>query len=1177
MRFHLSNTTKSTGYKIATALLVVFLVVPTLAIAAPARSEKNSATFQPAQPNTQYAVGIEDDAALQATTSHRLIVELESAPLAVWAKQNNVARTAAGRLNVQSSTAQSYVAQLEAQQAAAISAMQAALPGAFVSSYINEAGLAVEETYQIVFNGFTVDPGSHTKEAARRALMQIPGVKAVYNDYKHQPDLYASLPLINAAAAWDNTAIGGQANAGAGIKVASMDGGAHHDAPMFDGTGFSYPPDFPAGGLGDAANNNGKIIASRAYFRSYDPPAVGDENTWPGENGTSHGTHTASTAAGSPVIADYAGITETISGVAPAAWVMSYRVFYASVLGDGSFHSAEGIAALEDIVLDGADVLNNSWGGGPGSPGGEFDPIDNALLNTASAGIFISMSAGNAGPSHGTTDHPSDEYINVAASTTDGTYASGRLSVSAPEPVTTTLQNMAFTNAAFGSVLTVGQVFTFSFVSAEVISPTNYDGCDPWPAGTFTGKAALISRGGCEFGTKVLNAENGGAEFVVIHNHVTGGDDLLTMAPGADGGSVTIPSVFIGYTNGTGMRDWYVTYGAASEVTYDALAFQVGNVPDRIISFSSRGPGAGNVLKPDIAAPGVNILAQGYTPGATGEDRHLGFGQVSGTSMAAPHVTGAAALLRQIHPDWSNAYIKSALMSTSRYTDVYNYDGTPAQPLDMGAGRLDLTHAADPGVILSPPSLSFGLVPTGTVEAITVTVTSVAGVTETYDLGLLMKDSTYPTGTAMLPGFSVSPVSITLAAGESGAFVVTFDPADAGAFGDHQGYVTLDGAMYDGHMPAWAQVAAAAKIADVLIIDNDFSYLLGFPDYTWYYTSTLETLGFTYEVWDADTYFANPQTIPDIGILTAYDAVLYFTGDNYLPDGTFTVATPLTDQDMYNLNAFAQNGGILIAMGQDLAAVWNSDAFDDGHFTYAFTLGGNWLADSVSDYDIATLVVTDTGELPMAGIVLDLTDNPNGDGAQNQYYVDEITALIEDENDPTAADINYVSVLHHLDPTNVEAGVVARVHREQPTLEKPGVAYVGKSLYTTFGLEGVNNPNPGSLVPASTREEFLQRAFDWAMDEPQVSVVGAGSADATFTATLTSNISGVTGVSYRWDFGDGSPYQVTSSNVVTHTYQSGDSIGFTVRVEALDSLGNRTIGVRVGHSVYLPIVAKNAP
>ena len=193
------------------------------------------------------------------------------------------------------------------------------------------------------------------------------------------------------------------------------------------------------------------------------------------------------------------------------------------------------------------------------------------------------------------------------------------------------------------------------------------------------------------------------------------------------------------------------------------LAYQSGNSPDVIASFSSRGPGVGNVLKPDIAAPGVNILAQGFDPTVSGEARHFGYGQASGTSMAAPHVAGAAALIEQIHPDWSPAWIKSALMSTSKYLDIYTIRQTvPAQPLDMGAGRLDLTNAADPGVILDPPSLSFGQVLNGEVGSLTVKVTNIAAAAETYALSTVYTGIGFGSLTTV-DGMTVSPASLTLA------------------------------------------------------------------------------------------------------------------------------------------------------------------------------------------------------------------------------------------------------------------------------------------------------------------------------------------------------------------------------------------------------------------------------
>lgn len=1102
--------------------------------------------------------------------SQRLIVQLQSPSLAEYTATNNIARQSDGRLDLKSAEAISYIDQLKAEQAAFVSNMQTAIPGSQVSYYLNEANQQVEARYQVVLNGMAVDPGNMSTAAARRILEQLPGVKAVFLDFAHQPELYASLPLINAQAAWDNAVVGGRENGGQGVKFASMDGGVlggeYYPAPMFDGTGFSYPAGWPEGGLGYTDNNNGKVIVSRVYFRPWDPPALGDEYAWPGVNGTSHGVHTASIAAGNEVVADYGTITETISGVAPAAWVMSYRVFYYSVTGDGSFYNAEGIAALEDIVKDGADVLNNSWGGGPSSMGGEFDPLDLALLNAARAGIFVAMSAGNSGPGDGTTDHPSSDYISVGASTTSGTLASGRFSVTAPTPVDDNLKDMPFTIAGFGGAFPPGGVYNFAYLPAAVADPLNIEGCNAWPAGTFTGKAALIRRGTCEFGVKVLNAENAGASFVIIYNDAAGGDTLLNMGAGAVGNLVTIPSVFTWYSKGAAMVTWYNSYPSTSQVTFDTFTYQAGNTPDYLASFTSHGPGAGMVLKPDITAPGVNILAQGFTPGATGEDRHRGYGQVSGTSMSAPHVAGAAILLRQIHPDWSNAWIKSALMSTSKYIDIYNYDGTPAQPLAMGAGRLDLTHAADPGVILDPPSLSFGVVITGTTETISVDVTSVATTTQTYSITLLDTSAGFP-GVTDLPGFSVTPDVLSLAPGETESFSVTFDPATSKGIGDNQGFVLLHSDDYDAHMPAWARAGWMSE-ADVLIVDNDGSSSLGFMDYTGFYTDTLTSLGYTYEVLDVDAEAGSAQNFLNAVDLQAYKAVLYFTGDYYYPNGYFTVPTPLTGDDMYALNEYAQSGGLVIAMGQDLASVWNARTPSSAPFTYAFTLGGYYLQDSVNSNVISpTFTISSTTYLPMQGLTLDLSEG--GDGAANQYYVDEIRHNIA-VTDSTSVDPAFTPLFYYEAPSNKDNGTVGMSHREQPSLENPGVAYAGRTVYTTFGLEGVN-----SDTGFTTREELLQRALDWGWDNPVASVVISmtGASKFSFTANLTSNIPGTSGVSYRWDFGDDTPYSAWSaSSSATHTYAHPGN--YTVRVEVIDSLGNHAIGNSTIPVIYLPLINK---
>lgn len=1285
-------------------LLALSLLVTALASAAPTQIVEDDG--QPAA-----------DTPAEERHSHRLIVELTSPPLAVVAEREGIAQMEGERLNTQAPEAQTYIDRLEAEQAAFIRAMQEAMPSASVAGYINELGEREEATYQVVFNGVAVDPGMPVAQA-RKQLSQIDGVRAVYLDFAHEPQLYASLPYINVQSLWDQIDNDLVTDPGEGILVASMDGGVHHDAPMFDGTGYTMPAGWPLNGLGDAQNNNGKIVASRAYFRDWDPPAPGDENTWPGENGTSHGVHTASTAAGNTVITSPLGITQpiTISGVAPNAWVMSYRMFYQSVSNDASFYTVEGIAALEDIVMDSSHaggnptVLNNSWGGGPGSAGGPFDPLDAALINAANSGIFISMSAGNAGPGKGTTDHPSPDYINVAAVTDPGAYAAGELNVIAPTPppVTDTLQGIGFGQALFGPALPLGEVISHTFRTAASVDPGNVEGCAPWDGTPFDGYAAVISRGSCTFGNKVYYAQQAGAEFVVIYNNA--GDSVIDMsfgcdyAPDCSPSDITISSIFIGQTYGEGMVDWYDEHGDDSVLEINTVAYQVGDQADVIADFSSRGPGVGNVLKPDIAAPGVSILAQGYAV-AEGEARHLGYGQVSGTSMAAPHVAGAGALLRQIHPTWSNADIKSALMSTSVYTDVWNGDGTPAQPLDMGAGRLDLTNAADPGVILDPPSVSFGQVHTGTNKTMTVSVTSVATTPESYDLSTLYTGNGFAiTQTTALTGFAVSPSSISLLPGESTTISVTFVSTQSMGVGDNQGYIILDGDnSHHAHMPTWARVLPETS-ADVLVIDNDFSYLLGFADYRDYYTEALDELDVDYDVWHADAYFDNPTTIPEAAVLSSYDVVIYYTGDNYLPDGSLAysdgtpITTPLTAFDMNRLTEYANQGGIVIAMGQDASFVLNDSFFDD------YVLGDERLQDSITGFELPTQPIVplasapnafddvmldlsgpdtylgqismpqarpalpetvylptiftagDGVELPPAptgsaslaydadGNVLDYsvtlsatvpftltashiheggfyesgpvlyplyTDGPvlvtdtftfagtaviseahesaliNGglyinvhttarpasavraqtflspanDGANNQIFIDELAPDPGAAPNPVDGTVYpYTPLFTYPGPYNMEDGVVAIAHRDQPSLEYPGVSYYGRSIFTGFGLEGVNN------TPSSTsRAELLEMFMNWAMDEPTVTITDVTDVYSPTThltvleADLSSNITGTTGVSYRWDFGDGSPYAGPyHTNIISHAY---DSCGtFTVRVEAVDSWGNHVIG-----------------
>ncbi len=1063
--------------------------------------------------------------------------------------------TGANRLNVNTPTAQAYIAYLKATQAEVAQAIQKAVPGA-----------AVERDYQVVFNGLAIKLPQADEQAPLK-LFKIPGVKQVFRQEIYYPDMYASLPLIDAPAMW--ASLGGQGVSGKGLKVAVIDTGIYITNTCFNPTGYTYPAGFPKMDTDKPAATNEKVIAARAYFRPDDPPVAGDEGTWAGPSGSSHATHVGGTIACVPdTTATPYG--ETISGVAPAAQLMSYRVFYPAQSGSGSGWSAELIAAIEDAVIDGADVVNNSWGGG--SPSVYPDPLDLAYDAAWDAGVVVVFSAGNNGPYPHTVDHASDKDITVGASTTSGTFAAGVLGVSAPEPISPTLQNMAFASAAFGAPLVVGQVYEYEYLPASAVDSANVTGCNAWPAGTFTGKAAIISRGVCEFGLKVLNAENAGAEFVVIYNNA--GDSLISMGAGAYGSQVTIPSVFVGQTNGTRMVNWYTTYGAASKIKLDNTPFQAGNIPDRLANFTSRGSSIRQTMGVDVVAPGVNILSSGYGQGG-GIAGHMGFGQASGTSMAAPHVSGAAALLKQLHPDWTPGQIKSALMSTAEL-DLLDYNGAVVGATDRGAGRIDLGKAGDPGLTFDKPSLSFGYMAIGGHASETVVATDVFSHATTFTYTVTVEE----TGNVTTTGYftiSVVPESIAVdAKGDTASFNVNVEIAPNAPAGDYEGMVWLEHGHHMLHIPVWIQVWPE-KSDKVLLLDNDFSYLLGYPDYTWYYTSTLEALGIPYDYYDADRYYNRAQTIPDLSVLQQYKAVIWYTGDHWQYNGYYNVPTPLTTQDQQILIGYLQGGGRLLATGQDLSSVLRADTGNEVSNLYGGFLGAEWLQDDVFSGVLPTEQRQLKGLGFTEGITVDLTLPATiiPDGAGNQLYVDEIQVPVPGEGQPEPV-VAPKPIFQATSGDHVADGYVGLATSSDASLEDPMTYADWRSVYLSFGFEGINNPPPNTFL-FDSRATVMNHLLGFLFTQPTVALpdydVTAGAvtlvATSGFATEDTTDL-----VQYRWDFGDGSPIQTTTVPTVTHTYAPGT---FTAHVEVTDFYGHTAIDagtVKATAYIYLPLVMR---
>lgn len=501
--------------------------------------------------------------------------------------------------------------------------------------------------YSVVFNGFVIKLNGE----ARGLLAQGPGAAAVSPSFLVRPSMTVSNGLIDAVIVW--TLIGSQANAGSGVKVGIIDTGIDDTHPAFDC----------------------KVVGPKRVYASGIalPPGAAQPIVF------DHGTHVAGTVAGCVLSPPYPPhpVTGNWSGVAPGAGLADYNVFPGFGAGfrafGGSAFSHDIAAALEDAVTDGMDVLNMSLGGGVQGP---HDFLAEAVDATADAGVVVAVAAGNSGPGDSTVTSPG----NAAGALTAGASTNPHF-VGIPVTVGSSTPGAA-----------LGDFNNYGMVTADytVTSPAN--GCTTIST-ILAGKIALIDRGICTFTTKIRNAQSAGAIGVLVVNNVAG--DPVAMAH--DGTAFpTIPAAMLGFAEGNAIKP-------SGTATVDGTApqeFITANA-DIIAGFSSRGPTPFTFLiKPDVTAPGVNVFSSVF-------DGEFAFFQ--GTSMATPHVAGAAALLLDLHPGWSPADVKSALVNTAKRPVWRHTDGTtPTGVLDRGGGRIDLDAANATPLTIDSASASFG-------------------------------------------------------------------------------------------------------------------------------------------------------------------------------------------------------------------------------------------------------------------------------------------------------------------------------------------------------------------------------------------------------------------------------------------------------------------------------------
>lgn len=688
------------------------------------------------------------------------LVQLKGAPLATYSKT----KPAAGKkIDFSSATVKSYKALLAARRNEFKSWLQKAAPKA-----------RVVKGYDLALNAVSVKLNGTSLTTIRSSSLVVRAELQGLYYRTEDPDL----SLISAFEAWE--AVGGSATAGEGVKVAVVDSGIDATHPCFAGDDYDAPAGFPKG---QVKYTNDKVIVARVFNNKlnqsgFDAKAV-----------DSHGTHVAGTIAcnfETPATVSGVDIPYDISGVAPRAFLGNYNVFPGNV---ESARSEDILNALEAAYMDGMDVANMSLGGGAN---GIQDLLTIAVDNLDRANMVVAVSAGNEGPGHYTVGSPgSAARALTAGASTVPHFVGAPLTIGA-----------ASYGLASGDFATVAADLTAPLgVAADATGPGGLStACAALPAGSLTGEIALISRGGCTFSQKILSAQNAGAVAAIVVNNVAG--DPTAMGFGGLPTEPTIPAYMTSLAN----RAALIAADGQAATIGAAMSYFLTTNADIMAGFSSQGPTDVDFrVKPDVVAPGVNVLSsipQSYCE--KGVDCFAFFG---GTSMAAPHLAGAAAIVRQAHPTWPAWAVRSAIVNQADVDVLTRYADGTTKEIDVnvsGAGRLNLASAVAADVVMSPVSVSFGAVPSGSgvTRTVPVTILNAGAAPRTFTVAIA------PYGSATGVTFSVPAAAITIDPMKTATVTVTAAFTKAAAKGDKQAWLVVS---ESGSMVAHAAVYAFVK------------------------------------------------------------------------------------------------------------------------------------------------------------------------------------------------------------------------------------------------------------------------------------------------------------------------------------------------------------------------------
>ena len=411
----------------------------------------------------------------------------------------------------------------------------------------------------------------------------------------------------------------------------------------------------------------------------------------------------------------------------------------------------------------------------------------------------------------------------------------------------------------------------------------------------------------------------------------------------------------------------------------------------RVASFSSRGPTQDMKLVPDVVAPGLNVLAAGY---GDGEDPRVGFNFVSGTSMATPFVSGAAAIIFQEHPDFTTEEVKSALMTTADFIGVMRQEnGEPAQPLDMGAGRINLEKAVNPTLYISPSKVDFSLAQKPNKHSKTLKVHSYSDEELTVSVRIVYHTG-YNQVTPAESYFGVNPSEFTLSPGKKDVNVTfSLDTSNA-ELGDQNAYVLFENKATGeeiAHVPLWGQVTCAeSEKKDVLlfVVDKDYCDAPTVSSVAEVYKSVLRESGLSYDVTDScddETGEAYLQNAVGLG----YRAIIFAVNEDVVSNVLVSIEG--------EIRRMMHAGVIVMQMGSTIPYTWYGCDYafgcefgvdsEDTDFSKLVTAKSEYLEGDVEilddvkfntdiNIDIINLYKTDDGK----PIVVSARDNPGADG-----------------------------------------------------------------------------------------------------------------------------------------------------------------------------------------------------